>query len=210
VLHAVLYCLSLSALLLGLSSAHAESDEFPLLFTQPAPRSSWLMGKTAALAIVLFGAALLLMLPAAFLGGISRALAEVAAAAAGVTLAMAAVGLAVGFWARDRVRGLLAALGAWFGLLFGIDLLLLAVAGAPWMQARSHLWVASLMGNPLDAMRITVLFDVEQAAFAGLDAGPLVGWWLSHPWTWLALVVLSWTAGSFGIALAGASRRVDA
>ena len=35
VLHAVLYCLSLSALLLGLSSAHGEADEFPLLFTQP-------------------------------------------------------------------------------------------------------------------------------------------------------------------------------
>src|SRR5690349_15983738 len=38
VLHAVLYCLSLSALLLGLSSAHGEADEFALLFTQPAPR----------------------------------------------------------------------------------------------------------------------------------------------------------------------------
>src|SRR5690606_36626144 len=34
VLQATLYCLSLSTLLLGLSSAHGETDEFPLLFAQ--------------------------------------------------------------------------------------------------------------------------------------------------------------------------------
>ena len=35
VLQAVLYCLSLSSLLLGLSAAHGDADEFPVLFTQP-------------------------------------------------------------------------------------------------------------------------------------------------------------------------------
>src|SRR6476469_6419868 len=63
VLHAVLYCLSLSALLLGLSSAHGEADEFPLLFAQPAPRWAWLLGKSAAIALLLTAAALLLVLP---------------------------------------------------------------------------------------------------------------------------------------------------
>jgi hypothetical protein len=58
VLHGVLYCLSLSALLLGLSSAHGEADEFPLLFAQPAPRWAWLLGKAVALTLVLGGAAL--------------------------------------------------------------------------------------------------------------------------------------------------------
>ena len=48
VLQAVLYCLSLSSLLLGLSSAHAEAEEFPLLFAQPAPRWAWLLGKAAS------------------------------------------------------------------------------------------------------------------------------------------------------------------
>ena len=100
-----------------------------------------------------------------------------------------AVGLAVGFWVRDPVRGLLAALGVWFALLFGTDLLLLAVSGAPWVHERPGLWVALLMGNPLDAFRITVLFSVEQAAFAGLDAGGLVRWWLAHGWVWLTLLV---------------------
>ena len=71
VLHAVLYCLSLSSLLLGLSSAHAEADEFPLLFAQPAPRWVWLLGKAAAVTVVLGTASLLLILPAALVGGLT-------------------------------------------------------------------------------------------------------------------------------------------
>jgi hypothetical protein len=206
----VLYCLSLSALLLGLSSAHAEADEFPLLFTQSAPRWTWLLGKAAALTLVLATASVLLVLPAALLGGLTPALTGLAAAAGGVTLALAAVGLGVGFWVRDPVRGLLAGLGVWFVLLFGTDLLLLAISGAPWIHLRPGVWVALLMCNPLDALRVTVLCDVEHAAFASLDAGAVVGWWLSHGWTWLTLVILTWTAGGFAAGLAGARRHLDA
>jgi hypothetical protein len=209
VLHAVLYCLSLSALLLGLSSAHAEADEFPLLFTQPAPRWAWLLGKAAALTLVLGTAAMVLVLPSALLGGLTPELIGLAAAAGGVTLALAAVGLGIGFWVREPVRGLLAGLGVWFALLFGTDLLLLAVSGAPWIHERSGLWVAMLMANPLDALRVTVLFSVEQAAFAALDAGGLVRWWLANAWIWLALVISMWTAAGFAAGLAGARRRLD-
>ena len=209
-LHAVLYCLSLSALLLGLSSAHAEADEFPLLFAQPAPRWAWLLGKAAGLSVVLIPASVLLVLPAAFGGGLTPGLAGLAAAASGITLALAALGLAVGFWVRDPVRSLLTALGIWFVLLFGTDLLLLALSGAPWLQERPALWVALLMANPLDALRITVILDVEHAAFAGLDGGGLVAWWLAHGWGWLALVAGLWTIAGFTSGLAGARRRLDA
>jgi hypothetical protein len=210
VLHAVLYCLSLSALLLGLSSAHGEADEYPLLFTQPVARGAWLLGKAAGLSIVLLPAALLLVLPTAFQAGPTPALAGLAAAAAGITLALAAIGLAIGFWVRDPVRSLLSALGAWFVLLFGTDLLLLALSGAPWLQERADVWVALLMGNPLDAFRITVVFDIEHAAFAGIDGGGLVRWWLAHGRAWLAIVVTLWTAAGFATGLAGARRRLDA
>ncbi len=36
--------------LLGLSAAHGDADEFPVLFTQPVSRAAWLGGKAAALA----------------------------------------------------------------------------------------------------------------------------------------------------------------
>ena len=210
VLHAVLYCLSLSALLLGLSSAHAEADEFAVLFTQPVPRWAWLLGKAAGLSVVLIPASMLLVLPAVFGGGLTPGLAGLAASASGITLALAAIGLAVGFWVRDPVRSLLTALGTWFVLLFGTDLLLLALSGAPWLQRRPDLWVAVLMSNPLDALRVTVIFDVEHAAFAGLDGGGLVAWWLAHGWLWLAFVVGLWTTAGFATGLAGARRRLDA
>jgi Cu-processing system permease protein len=210
VLHAVLYCLSLSSLLLGLSSAHAEADEFPLLFAQPAPRWAWLLGKAFAVTAVLAVASLLLVIPAAVIGGVTLPLVAMSVSAWGVTLALSAVGLGVGFWVRDPVRGLLAAMGVWFALLFGLDLLLLAVSGAPWIHARPGLWVGALMLNPLDAFRVTVLFSVEQAAFAGLDAGGVVRWWIAHGWVWLAAVVLIWSAGGFWVGLVGAQRRLDA
>ncbi len=210
VLHAVLYCLSLSALLLGLNSAHGESDEFPLLFAQPAPRWAWLMGKAGGLAVLLVPAAWLLIAPAAMGGGLTPRLIAVAAAAGGLSLALAALGLGLGFWARDRVRGLLAALGVWFVLVFGTDLLLLAVAGAPWVHRNSGLWVAALMVNPLDALRVTVLFGIEQAAPAGLDAGDLAGWWIANGGLWLVVLLTTWTVAGLAAGLAGARRSLDA
>lgn len=209
VLQAVLYCLSLSALLLGLNSAHGEADEFSLLFTQPAPRWAWLTGKAIGLAALLVPASLLLVMPSALAGGITRPLLAIAAAAAGLSVAMTALGLGLGFWVRDRVRGLLTALGAWFLLLFGTDLLLLAVAGAPWVQRNPSLWVAPLMVNPLDALRVTVLFSVENVAPAGMDAGGLAGWWIAHGTLWLALLLAGWTVAGLAAGLAGALRQTD-
>lgn len=209
VLQGVLYCLSLSSLLLGLSAAHGDADEFPLLFTQPMSRSAWLAGKVGALAMLVCPASALLVLPTALTGGVSWPLLSIALAAAGVCLAIALLGLAVGFWVRDHVRGLLLALGIWFGLLFGTDLLLLALSGAPWVQRNPTLWVLPLMLNPLDALRVTVLFGLEQTAPAEIGAGRLVGWWLANGGLWLAVVLTSWMLAGFGLGLAGARRRVD-
>ncbi len=152
---------------------------------------------------------LLLVLPTTLTGGLSWSLLYVAAAAAGVCLAIALLGLAIGFWVRDHVRGLLLALGVWFALLFGTDLVLLALAGAPWVQQYPTAWVLPLMINPLDALRVTVLFGLEQTAPAGIGTGSLVGWWLNHGGLWLALVLSAWMAAGFGLGLAGARRRVD-
>lgn len=209
VLQAVLYCLSLSAMLLGLSSAHGEADEFALLFAQPAPRWAWLAGKAGGLAVLLLPAALLLVVPAALAGGVTRSLVAIAVATAGVSLALAAVGLGVGFWVRDGVRGLLATLGSWFVLLFGTDLALLATSGAPWLHANPDAWVLPLMLNPLDALRITVLFSIEQTASTGIEAGGLAGWWIGHAGLWLGLLLTAWCLGGLSAGLAGARRSLD-
>jgi hypothetical protein len=117
--------------------------------------------------------------------------------------------LALGFWIRDSVRGLIAAVATWLVLLFGTDLLLLAIAGEPTFQQHPDLWVAPLMANPLDAFRVTVLFAVERAAFSGLDAGPLATWWIGHSFEWLVALFAMWAAGSAIFAWLGARRRID-
>jgi len=208
-LHAVLYAVSLSALLLGLSSAHAETEEFSWLLTQPAGIEPWLAGKISALIVLSGASSALLALPAALAGASSPELALTAIGAGLVAVVCSLMGLAIGFWIRDSVRGLIAAVGCWLVMLFGVDLLLLALAGAPLVQQNPDLWVAFLMINPLDAFRITILFAVERAAFSGLEAGRLAGWWAAHSLAWLVTLTVAWSILAALAAWAGARRRID-
>ncbi|HWA85656.1 MAG TPA: hypothetical protein VG710_05500 [Opitutus sp.] len=209
-LHAVLYAISLSALLLGLSSAHAEAEEFIWLLGQPRGIAPWLAGKAGALVALVMATAGLLCLPTVLAGAGTRELWTATAGAAGVSAVCALTGLALGFWVRDSVRGLIAAIAAWFVLLFGTDLLLLATAGGAAARDHPDFWVVALMANPLDAYRVTILFTVERAAFSGLDAGRLTGWWVAHAASWLTIVLTTWLAASAGAAWLGARRRIDA
>jgi Cu-processing system permease protein len=209
VLQAVLYCLSLSSLLLGLSAAHGDADEFPVLFTQFSGRATWLAGKGAALAALLGPAVALTIAPAVLTSGLTSSLLFVGAAAAGVCLVLALLGLAIGCWVRDHVRGLLVALGVWFMLLFGVELLLLAISGSPLVQQHANLWALPVMLNPLSALRVTMLFTLERTAPASIGTGMVVGWWLGHGGLWLAGVLAAWGAVTFRIGVAGARRRLD-
>ncbi len=208
-LNAVLYAISLSALLLGLSSANAETEEFTWLLGQPAGIGPWLAGKASALAVLIGAASLLLIVPSVVAGGGSSALLIAGAGAAGVSIVCALAGLALGFWVRDPVRGLIAALAVWFGLVFGTDLLLLGSGGDAWALAHPDLWVAPLMVNPLDAFRITVLFAGERAAFTGFATGQLTGWWVTHAALWLTSILTTWTIVTGAFAWLGARRRTD-
>lgn len=209
-LHAVLYGISLSALLLGLSSAHAENEEFTWLMGQPAGVGPWLAGKASALALLVALAAMLLVLPTLIAGGGSSELLLAGAGAAGVSVVCALAGLALGFWVRDSVRGLITALLAWFLVLFGTDFMLLGIAGDAAVQAHPDLlWVAPLMANPFDAFRITVLFGVERAAFTGFATGWLTPWWVAHATLWLAVELAGWSTIAAVLAWLGARRRLD-
>lgn len=208
-LHAVLYAISLSALLLGLSSAHAEADEFTWLLGQPAGVGPWLAGKAVALIGLVSVAAMLLGVPTLLAGGGSSDLLLATSGAAAVSAISALAGLGLGFWVRDSVRGLIAAVAVWFTSLFGTDLLLLALAGGAVTQSHPNVWVAAMMANPLDAYRVTVLFAVERAAFTGIDAGALVSWWVAHATFWLMTMLAFWLILTGSIAWAGAQRRSD-
>ena len=207
VLNGVIYVASLSALLFGLSSAQAEAEEFALLFTHPLRVGCWVAGKGAGLACVVVPAAALLVLPVLMTSGFSAVLLGAAGAAAAVSVLLAWIGLALGLWIQDAVRGLIAALVVWCGLLFGIDLLLILIGGSPWVHENPVPWVSALMLSPLDAYRVTLLFVVERAAFGGSNLHPLTQWWLDHPAAWLSLCLAGWSTAVAFVAVWGASYR---
>ncbi len=209
VLNGVIYVASLSAVLLGLSSAQAETEEFALLFTQPLRPSCWVAGKCLGLAGALLPSAILLVLPTALAGadGAAPLLWGSALAAATVSVLFAWIGLALGLRIEDPVRGLIGALVAWSLLLFGSDLALIAIGGSAWVQANPAGWVAALMLNPLDAYRVMLLFTLEGAAFSGASLHGLTRWWLNHPVLWLALCLTLWCAVAALAAIRAAARQ---
>ncbi|HEY5550842.1 MAG TPA: hypothetical protein VIK52_03075 [Opitutaceae bacterium] len=208
-MHAVLYAVSLSAVLFGLSSSQAEAEELPWILGQPTGVGTWLSGKIAALVAIVAVSTSLIGVPVALAGAGSAELAITVAGASAVSVVCALLGFVVGAWIRDPVRGLAASLAMWLVLLFGVDLLLLAIAGAPWIQGNPDVWVAPLMASPLDAFRVTVLFSVERAAFSAIQPGRLAGWWSANSALWLATLTLGWSALAFLAAWLGARRRLD-
>lgn len=206
VLNGVLYVGTLSAILLGLSSAQAESEEFSQLFTQPLTTRWWILGKTAGLAAVLVPASALLAIPS-LLSGFTGSLVLGSVAAGGITVLFSWVGLLIGLTATDAVKGLIGAVAAWCVLLFGVDLLLMLLGGAEWVQRNPGPWVAALMASPLDAYRITVLFVLENAAFASADMHPLTRWWLENAAIWLLACIVAWCVIVWQLCVSAAERR---
>ena len=207
VLNGVVYVGSLSALLFGLSSAQAESEELTLILAQPVEARWWVAGKCLGLWGAIAPTALLLVLPTMGFAGGSVVLALGAAAAAGVCVLFAWLGLAIGLWVGNPVRGLLAALACWCGLLFGVDLVLMMTGGSSWVHENPAAWVAALMASPLDAYRVMLLFTLERAAFSGAELHPLTRWWLNNPTLWVAFCLAGWGAGAWAASVWGAERR---
>lgn len=194
ILQMTLYFVSLFALLVGTSSARAESEEWPLLFAQPIPRSAFLFGKFIALTLLFAAVLALLFLPALFV----RQADVTSLLFYGQTLALAAgfvaLGLAAGFFARDRVQGLILGVSIWLFLLFGMDLVALLITRFGLLQRWPDIWSALLMSNPLDAFRINALFALERIPAEAAKQTPLTNWWLAHTSLWLFAISLAWMA----------------
>jgi hypothetical protein len=208
VMNGVAYVGTLSALLFGLSSAQAETEEFPMLFTHPINPGAWVWGKELGLAAVMIPSAALLVAPTAFFVGFESEMLQAAGAAAAVTVLFAWLGLALGLWVVDAVRGMIAALIAWFVLLFGLDLILISVGGSAWIQSNPGGWIGAMMLSPLDSYRVMYLFVTERAAFTGSDLHSLARWWLDHPILWFCFCTAGWSIAAAFAAGFGAKRRI--
>jgi ABC-2 type transport system permease protein/Cu-processing system permease protein len=198
-LQVCLYFVSLFAVLVGVSAARAESEEWPILFAQPVPRSLFATGKFVALAVTFSVIVALLFAPALVFDSARAATLPLALQPIGIASVFASIGLCAGFLMRDRVPGLIVAVSVWILLLFGTDVVaLLAAQWAP-LQKMPDVWVALLMGNPLDAFRIQALFALEQIPAEAANKTPLANWWLTHAGLWMALLSTLWTLTLMGV-----------
>lgn len=195
-----LYLVPLFALLIGLTSARAEREEWPLLFSQPAPRTVFVRGKFLAL-LALFALVLLpLFLPAALAGAGWRAPGQLYWQSLALAGCFGGLGLCLGCSARDGVQALLLGLGLWLLLLCGFDLLALFAAHWPVVQGAPDAWVGGLMLNPLGAFRVHALFALGQIPAEAAGKSPLTQWWLAHPGLWFGVLCGAWMAGLLGLA----------
>ena len=194
-LQIALYFVTLFALLVGVSSARAEAEEWPILFAQPAPRWASVAGKFTALTTIFSALLALLFLPALVAAGTSLGtLIQLFAQTLGLAAVFGSLGLCAGFLAGDRVQGLIVSVSLWLFLLFGLDLIALLAAQWSPLQKAPDAWVALLMLNPLDAFRIQALFALEQIPPEAANKTPLAAWWLAYPGAWFALLSTGWCA----------------
>lgn len=200
-----LYVVPLFGLLVGVSAAHEERDEQPFLLSQPVSRRAYVLGKAIMLGAALVGVLLLALVPAIWT--VASAGPVVLLGGLGVALALVSVsgGLAVGYYTATRARGLMAALLAWFAAFGLYDVLALALSGLDLVQQVPALWVAVLLINPLDAVRLAGLLGLEQVPFSVAGAAA----WMEPMTAWLPLWVAVLTIGWMGGLLALASRRLE-
>ena len=150
----------------------ADGYEMELLAAQPVPRSTLLLGRAlgrmAGLAAALatgYGLAGLIIAGLAGTGDALRYLAMVATALA-LVASMTAVGTLAGALARSRMQALAIALGTWFALVMGVDILAI---GLLTLAPRAELtWTLSglLLLSPVDTARAlgTATFGAEAIA----------------------------------------------
>jgi ABC-type transport system involved in multi-copper enzyme maturation permease subunit len=187
-LQLTLYLVPLFAVLIAISSAHGELEEYPFLFSQPISRFALVLGKWVALGCACAVILLLTYLPALLtspsvgklllLGGQSLCLSGI----------FVGLGLAVGFSTSDRGRGLIYALVIWLLLLVGYDLLAWLAAQFPVAQKFPGVWFSALVLNPLDAVRIATLFSLEEIPFNVPGENAVVLFWCAHLGKWVVIV----------------------
>lgn len=193
-LQLVVLLVPLTALVMGVLALTPEKGGAELLYAQPVARRTILLGTLLGLFEAFmaaealgFGAAGLVIFSQAGGEGLPG-FAMVAAGSAALTAIFLALAAAVsaGQIGRRRVRALAAALVLWFAMALLFDVVVLAVASLLRSGHASRLLIASVLVNPIDAVRTGALLSIEgTAAF-----GPA------------SLALLRFTHGAAGAALA--------
>jgi Cu-processing system permease protein len=205
----VLLLVPLTSLVIGVLSLAAERGAAELLFSQPVPRRTVLLGKLLGLFLALaaaqalgFGAAGLVVFSQSGEEGLSGFLLLLLGSLAitAVFLGIAAL-LAAGAVGRRRARSLALALVVWFVAVVLFDVAALGAASLLRSGAASRLLILSVLVNPVDAVRTGTLLGIEgtgafgaaSLAFLRFTGGPAgAGLWIGASLlTWIVVPTLA-------------------
>jgi Cu-processing system permease protein len=165
----MLLLVPLTAIVMGVLALASDRGAAELLFSQPVPRAVILIGRLLGLLGALasaqavgFGLAGLVLYGRTGDGGVGSFLliALAALVLTAVFLALAAF-VSAGHVGGRRVRALSIALVVWFVLLVLFDLAALGIASTLRSGTASRVLIATVLINPIDAIRTGVLLGIE-------------------------------------------------
>ncbi len=165
----VLILVPLTALVFGVMALTPDAGAAELLYSQPVPRPTILLGKLAGLCLALvasqavgFGAAGLLLFWRSGADGVMGFIGVVAGSfvLTAVFLALAAA-LTAGATSTRRAHHLAVALVLWFLAIVLFDVVALGVASLLRSGTASRLLMVAVIVNPVDAVRTATLLAVE-------------------------------------------------
>jgi ABC-type transport system involved in multi-copper enzyme maturation permease subunit len=192
----LLYVIPLFAVLIGVSAAQEEREEQPLLLSHPLPRGWFVGGKLAVLAGALALVLTLALIPVGIRVGSAASTGVLWGLGLALVLVWGSTGLAVGFAAKNRARGLVLGLTIWFASLVLYDLCTFLLAGVDAMQARPTLWVSLLLLNPADAVRLAGLTALDGLSFTAPGTTEAVATLLAWTPLWTVGLTVLWTVGA--------------
>ncbi|MFP4674063.1 MAG: hypothetical protein ACLFO5_05685 [Opitutales bacterium] len=195
-----LYMVPLLGLMVGVTAAHGDASEEPLLGARLPGALPRIAVKWLAWTTPLGLAGLLWITPAVFRTGELGLLPALWAYAFGEAFIFVALGLALGRLLHDGVTAHTSALLTGFLLIAGAGILGWLTAQSPYFQERPHLWTLGLMLHPVEAVRVSLMFSLQNLPFAAGELPDLAAWWLRHSGAWYAGLVLVWSALALSLA----------
>jgi len=189
----LLYLVPPLGLLVGVAAARSDLDEEPMLQPRAPSLRIRLAVKCLLWAALVTLVALTWLLPATLAAGEPARLLPLAGQAGAESAVFVALGLCLGRSLRDGVAAHVGALLLGGLFVAGAGVLGWLAAGTPFFQAHPGLWTLGLMLHPVEALRVGLMFSLEDLPVDASRLPPLAAWWLARTGLWYAGLAAVWT-----------------
>lgn len=200
----LLYAIPPIALVSGVVAWQGDAGESELLASRLPGCFIRLLAKWITWSLLLGLATFLMILPLLIIGAGAVQMIEVWAYAGGEIAVFIAAGLAIGRWFKDPLFAHTGAMLCGFLMVAGGGVFAYVAAWQPIMQRLPDLWTFLLMAHPVEALRVGIVYSVENLPFEARELPPMAAFWLRHAGGWYSGLVFFWSV--CGLTLAALKR----